>query len=129
MPIRDWFGYNARLRAHSGSACQSKRHRLQVQAWGRDPLDHTMHECIMACRLCAVCLCARARARGMCQSDSGLVYASMDLYIHLHLLYILVSKILSSTLNSSASVYSLYHPLSTLSTVGSTCHLSKYIHV
>jgi hypothetical protein len=46
--------------------------------------------------------------------------ALMDLYIHP--LYILVSKILSSILNSSAPIHPLYHPLSTLSTVGPTCH-------
>jgi hypothetical protein len=46
--------------------------------------------------------------------------ALMDLYIHL--LYVLVSKILSSILNSSAPIHHLYHPLSTLSTVGPTCH-------
>jgi hypothetical protein len=44
----------------------------------------------------------------------------MDLYIHP--LYILVSKILSSILNSSALIHSLYHPLSTLFIVGPTCH-------
>jgi hypothetical protein len=44
----------------------------------------------------------------------------MDLYIHP--LYVLVSKILSSILNSSTPIHPLYHPLSTLSTVGSTCH-------
>jgi hypothetical protein len=44
----------------------------------------------------------------------------MDLYIHP--LYVLVSKILSSILNSPAPIHPLYHPLSTLSTVGHTCH-------
>jgi hypothetical protein len=44
----------------------------------------------------------------------------MDLYIHP--LYVLVSKILSSILNSRAPIHHLYHPLSTLSTVGPTCH-------
>jgi hypothetical protein len=46
--------------------------------------------------------------------------ALMDLYIHP--LYVLVSKILSSILNSSALIHPLYHPLSTLSTMGPTCH-------
>jgi hypothetical protein len=46
--------------------------------------------------------------------------ALIDLYIHP--LYILVSKILSSILNSPALIHPLYHPLSTLSTVGPTCH-------
>jgi hypothetical protein len=46
--------------------------------------------------------------------------ALMDLYIHP--LYVLFSKILSSILNSPAPIYHLYHPLSTLSTVGSTYH-------
>jgi hypothetical protein len=46
--------------------------------------------------------------------------ALMDLYIHP--LYVLVSKILSSILNSPALIHPLYHPLSTLSTVGPTCH-------
>jgi hypothetical protein len=46
--------------------------------------------------------------------------ALMHLYIHP--LYVLVSKILSSILNSSALIHPLYHPLSTLSTVGLTCH-------
>jgi hypothetical protein len=44
----------------------------------------------------------------------------MDLYIHP--LYVLVSNILSSILNSPAPIHPLYHPLSTLSTVGPTCH-------
>jgi hypothetical protein len=43
-----------------------------------------------------------------------------DLYIHP--LYVLVSKILSSILNSPAPIHPLYHPLSTLSTVRLTCH-------
>jgi hypothetical protein len=46
--------------------------------------------------------------------------ALMDLYIHP--LYVLVSKILSSILNSPAAIHPLYHPLSTLSTLGPTCH-------
>jgi hypothetical protein len=46
--------------------------------------------------------------------------ALMDLYIHP--LYVLVSKILSSILNSPAPIHPLYHPLSTLSTVGPTYH-------
>jgi hypothetical protein len=46
--------------------------------------------------------------------------ALMDLYIHP--LYVIVSKILSSILNSPAPIYPLYHPLSTLSIVGPTCH-------
>jgi hypothetical protein len=39
--------------------------------------------------------------------------AFMDLYIHP--LYVLVSKILSSILNSPAPIHPLYHPLFTLS--------------
>jgi hypothetical protein len=46
--------------------------------------------------------------------------ALMDLYIHP--LYVLVSKMLSSILNSPAPIHPLYHPLSTLSTMGLTCH-------
>jgi hypothetical protein len=46
--------------------------------------------------------------------------ALMDLYIHP--LYVLVSKIFSSILNSPAPIHFLYHPLSTLSIVGPTCH-------
>jgi hypothetical protein len=46
--------------------------------------------------------------------------ALMDLYIHS--LYVLVSKIFSSILNSPAPIHPLYHPLSTLFTVGPTCH-------
>jgi hypothetical protein len=46
--------------------------------------------------------------------------ALMHLYIHP--LYVLVSKILSSILNSSAHIHPLYHSLSTLSTVGLTYH-------
>jgi hypothetical protein len=46
--------------------------------------------------------------------------ALMDLYIHP--LYVLVSKILSSILNSSAHIHPLYHHLSTLSTVEPTYH-------
>jgi hypothetical protein len=53
--------------------------------------------------------------------------ALMDLYIHP--LYVLVSKILLSILNSSAPIHPLYYPLSTLSTMGPTVTLSKYIHV
>jgi hypothetical protein len=44
----------------------------------------------------------------------------IDLYIHP--LYVLVSKILSSILNSLVPIHPLYHPLSTLSTVGPTYH-------
>jgi hypothetical protein len=51
--------------------------------------------------------------------------ALMDLYIHP--LYVLVSKILFSILNSPVPIYHLYHPLSTLSTMGSTCHF--YLNV
>jgi hypothetical protein len=39
-----------------------------------------------------------------------------------HPLYVLVSKILSSILNSPAPIHPLYHPLSTLFTVGPTYH-------
>jgi hypothetical protein len=46
--------------------------------------------------------------------------ALMDLYIHP--LYVIVSKILSSILNSPAPIHPLYHSLCTLSTVGLTCH-------
>jgi hypothetical protein len=42
--------------------------------------------------------------------------------LYIHLLYVLVSKILSSILNSPAPINPLYHPLYTLSTVGSTFH-------
>jgi hypothetical protein len=48
------------------------------------------------------------------------ISALMDLYIYP--LYVLVSKIFSSILNSSAPIHPLYHPLSTLSTVGPTYH-------
>jgi hypothetical protein len=51
----------------------------------------------------------------------------MDLYIHP--LYVLVSKILSSILNSPTLIHPLYHPLSTLFTVRPTRHFIKYIHV
>jgi hypothetical protein len=50
--------------------------------------------------------------------DSG--YPHSGLYIHP--LYILVSKIFSSILKSSALIHPLYHPLSTLFTVGLTYH-------
>jgi hypothetical protein len=53
--------------------------------------------------------------------------ALMDLYIHP--LYVLVSKILSSILNSPASIHPLYHPLSTLLLWDRLVTLSKYIHV
>jgi hypothetical protein len=46
--------------------------------------------------------------------------ALLDLYIHP--LYVLVSKIPSSILNSSALIHPLYHHLSTLSTMEPTCH-------
>jgi hypothetical protein len=46
--------------------------------------------------------------------------ALKDLYIYP--LYVLVNKILSSILNSPAPIHPLYHPLSTLFTVGPTCH-------
>jgi hypothetical protein len=56
---------------------------------------------------------------GLMEKVEGLrLPALMDLYIHL--LYILVSKILFYILNSPAPIHSLYHPLSTLSTVGPT---------
>jgi hypothetical protein len=42
--------------------------------------------------------------------------------LHIHPLHVLVSKILSSILNSLAHIHPLYHPLSTLSTVGPTYH-------
>jgi hypothetical protein len=51
--------------------------------------------------------------------------ALMDLYIHP--LYVLVSKILSSILNSPAPIHPLYHPLSTISTIGP--HLSLYLNI
>jgi hypothetical protein len=51
----------------------------------------------------------------------------MDLYIHP--LYVLVSKILSSILNSPALIHLLYHPLSTLLLWDRLVTLSKYIHV
>jgi hypothetical protein len=44
----------------------------------------------------------------------------IDLYIHP--LYVLVSKILSSILNSPVLIHHLYHPISTLSTVRPTCY-------
>jgi hypothetical protein len=53
--------------------------------------------------------------------------ALIDLYIHP--LYVLVSKILSSILNSPALIHPLYPPLSTLSTMDLLVTLSKYIHV
>jgi hypothetical protein len=46
--------------------------------------------------------------------------ALIDLYIHP--LYVLVSKILSSILNSPVLIHPLYHLLSTLSIMGPTCH-------
>jgi hypothetical protein len=61
------------------------------------------------------------RLRACCFGDFSVrLFALIDLYIHP--LYVLVSKILSSILNSPALIYSLYHPLSTLSTMGPTCH-------
>jgi hypothetical protein len=45
--------------------------------------------------------------------------ALMDFYIHP--LYVLVSKIISSILNSPAPIHPLYHHLSTLSPVWPTC--------
>jgi hypothetical protein len=62
----------------------------------------------------------------------------MDLYIYP--LYVLVSKIFSSILNSLAPIHHLYHPLSTLSIIYIILYplyplwdplvtLSKYIHV
>jgi hypothetical protein len=57
---------------------------------------------------------------GGLQPTKGHCPALMDLYIHP--LYVLVSKILSSILNSSAPIHPLYHPLSTLSTVELICH-------
>jgi hypothetical protein len=46
--------------------------------------------------------------------------ALMGLYIHP--LYVLVSKIISSILNSPAPIHPLYHPLTSLSTMGPTWH-------
>jgi hypothetical protein len=42
--------------------------------------------------------------------------------LYIHYLYVLVSKILFSIFNSPAHIHLLYHPLSTISTVGPTCH-------
>jgi hypothetical protein len=47
------------------------------------------------------------------------LFALMDLYIHPP--YVLVSKILSSIINSLVPIHPLYHPLST---VGPTYHFS-----
>jgi hypothetical protein len=44
------------------------------------------------------------------------------IYLYIYPLYVLVSQILLSILNSPALIHRLYHPLSTLSTVGPTCH-------
>jgi hypothetical protein len=55
-----------------------------------------------------------------CVEDWRLFRLSALLYIYP--LYVLVSKILSSILNSPAPIHPLYHPLSTLSTMGPTCH-------
>jgi hypothetical protein len=70
---------------------------------------------------------ARRRRRYACHGRSGRAVAGstrlpalMDLYIHP--LYVLVNKILSCILNSFAPIHHLYHHLSPLSTVGSTCH-------
>jgi hypothetical protein len=62
-------------------------------------------------------LCENNRSRSV---SSLRLSALMVLYIHP--LYVLVSKILSSILNSPTPIHPLYHPLSTLSTVGSTYH-------
>jgi hypothetical protein len=43
-------------------------------------------------------------------------------YLYIYPLYVIVSKIFFSILNSSAPIHSLYHPLFTLSTIGPTCH-------
>jgi hypothetical protein len=61
--------------------------------------------------------CGQMRDSSRC---SVRVSTLMDLYIHS--LYVLISKILSYILNSFASIHPLYHPLSTLSTVGLTYH-------
>jgi hypothetical protein len=60
----------------------------------------------------------RLTARSTCHLLT--VPVLMDIYIHP--LYVLISKILSSILNSSVLIHPLYHPLSTLSTVGPTYH-------
>jgi hypothetical protein len=44
------------------------------------------------------------------------------MYLYIHPVYVLISKILSSILNFSAFIHPLYHHLSTLSTVGPTYH-------
>jgi hypothetical protein len=59
-------------------------------------------------------------AAGQCSPGGLRISALMDLYIHP--LYVLVSKILSSILNSPAPIHPLYHPLSTISTVGPICY-------
>jgi hypothetical protein len=51
-----------------------------------------------------------------------LVRLSALMNLYMYPLYVLVSKIFSSILNSSALIHPLYHPLSTLSTVGPTYH-------
>jgi hypothetical protein len=51
------------------------------------------------------------------EAARALTLPVLDLYIHP--LYVLVSKILSSILNSTTPIHHLYHPLSTM---GPTCH-------
>jgi hypothetical protein len=53
-------------------------------------------------------------------SSDNKTIRTRDLYIHP--LYVLVSKILSSILNSPVPIHPLYHPLFTISTMGPTYH-------
>jgi hypothetical protein len=59
-------------------------------------------------------------AYNTCSCGGLRLLALINLYIHS--LYVLVSKILSSILNSLALIHPLYHPLSSLSTMRPTCH-------
>jgi hypothetical protein len=75
-------------------------------------------EIIMLSRRCRYVLHARSGAKTI---------RTHDLYIHP--LYVLVSKILSSILNSPAPIHPLYHPLSLYPLWDPLVTLSKYIHV
>jgi hypothetical protein len=72
------------------------------------------------CRVSRIRRAGSDRARRAMSREQLRQFAFIDLYIHP--LYVLVNKILSFILNSTISIHSLYHPLSTLSIVGSICH-------
>jgi hypothetical protein len=108
-------------------ACQLPRARsCQTPTVSERPLDRACSRRFNLMR--SICCAASWTETGRDHFSLSIVPAgrtdleslTLPANLYIHHLYVLVSKILSSILNSSAPI----HPLSTLSTVG-----SKYIHV